>query len=164
MKLYSPSNNFKLDKVVFASRILGKKVEHIEVPYDHKHKQFIAQYPNFSLPALNAKEAEYVFGADSIVLALFEEKLSAMDGFEKAEVYQWLEVGEREVENSTGVIVVNKEKIGELTEDKVTKAKENVLKAMKTVDDRLKLRTYLVGHSISPADIALFFNFRVVKE
>ena len=52
MKLYSPSNNFKLDKVLFGSRILGKKVAHIEVPFDHKNKQFIAQYPNFSLPAL----------------------------------------------------------------------------------------------------------------
>jgi len=26
------------------------------------------------------------------------------------------------------------------------------------------LRTYLVSHSISPADIVFFFNFRVVKE
>ena len=68
------------------------------------------------------------------------------------------------MENSTGVLVVNKEKIGEVTEEKITKAKENVLKAMKIVDERLKLRTYLVGHSITPADIALFFNFRVVRE
>lgn len=52
MKLYSPSNNFKLDKVLFSARILNKKVEHIEVPFDHKDKKFIAQYPNYSLPAL----------------------------------------------------------------------------------------------------------------
>lgn len=35
---------------------------------------------------------------------------------------------------------------------------------MKIVDERLKLRTYLVSDSITPADIAIFFNFRVVKE
>jgi hypothetical protein len=35
---------------------------------------------------------------------------------------------------------------------------------MNIVDERLKLRTYLVSHSISPADIVFFFNFRAVKE
>ncbi len=35
---------------------------------------------------------------------------------------------------------------------------------MKIVDDRLKFRTYLVSHSITPADIVIFFNLRVVKE
>lgn len=52
MKLYSPSKNYKLDKILFSSKILGKNIEHIEVPFDHKNKQFIAQYPNYSLPAL----------------------------------------------------------------------------------------------------------------
>jgi hypothetical protein len=72
MKLYSPSNNFKLDKVIFGSRIIGGKVTHVEVPFDHKNKQFIAQYPNFSLPALEMEDGQYVFGADSILLALWE--------------------------------------------------------------------------------------------
>lgn len=52
MKLYSPANNYKLDSVLLASRILGKEVEHVEIPYDHRNKQFLAQYPYYSLPAL----------------------------------------------------------------------------------------------------------------
>lgn len=35
---------------------------------------------------------------------------------------------------------------------------------MKTLEERLKLRTYVVSHSITPADVVFFFNFRIVKE
>lgn len=52
MKLYSPANNYKLEKILFASKLTGNKVHHIEVPFDHKNKQFIAQYPNYTLPCL----------------------------------------------------------------------------------------------------------------
>lgn len=90
MKIYSPSNNFKFDKVLFGSRILGKKVNHVEVPYDHKNKQFIAQYPNFTLPALEMESGEYIFGANSILLALWDESINGLGSFEQSEIYQWL--------------------------------------------------------------------------
>lgn len=35
---------------------------------------------------------------------------------------------------------------------------------MKTVDERLKLRTYLCENSITPADISIFSCLRMVKE
>ena len=78
MKLYSPSNNYKLDKVLFGSRILGKPIEHIIVPFDHKNKQFIAQYPNYSLPALHVADSSYVFGANSILFSIFDQKINAL--------------------------------------------------------------------------------------
>lgn len=71
MKLYSPSNNYKLDKILLASKILNNPLEHVEVPFDHKHKQFIAQFPNYTLPALQLSESNYVFGSNSILLHLF---------------------------------------------------------------------------------------------
>ncbi len=87
MKLYSPSNNYKLDKVLLASRILGKLIEHIDVPYDHKNKQFIAQFPNYTLPALQLSEKDFVFGTDSILLALYDEKITKMTAFGQSEVH-----------------------------------------------------------------------------
>lgn len=75
MKIYSPSNNFKLDKVLFASKLLGKKLQHLEVSSDHRHKQFIAQFPHYSLPALELNDNEYVFGSHSILLSLYDDKL-----------------------------------------------------------------------------------------
>lgn len=44
------------------------------MPFDHKNKQFIAQYPNFSLPALEVTaDNSFVFGTNSILLALFSD-------------------------------------------------------------------------------------------
>ena len=111
MKLYSPSNNFKLDKVLFGSRILGKKVDHVEVPFDHKNKQFLTQYPNCTLPALELGDGQYVFGANSILLALWDETINGLGPFEQSEVYQWLEIAEKELENFTGLIIVNQQKL-----------------------------------------------------
>ncbi len=34
---------------------------------------------------------------------------------------------------------------------------------MKITDERLKLRTYLVSNSVTPADLVFFFNFKVVQ-
>ena len=123
MKLYSPSNNFKLDKVLFGSRILGKKLTHVEVPFDHKNKQFIAQYPNFSLPALEMENGQYVFGADSILLTLWEDKINSLGNFEQSEIHQWLEVAEKELENFTGLMVVNKQSLSEVSEEQLVKAR-----------------------------------------
>jgi hypothetical protein len=45
----------------------------------------------------------------------------------------------------------------------MAKAKENIQKTMKITDEKLKLKTYIVSNSITPADIVLFFNFRSVQ-
>lgn len=116
MKLYSPANNYKLDKVLLASRIFGKPLVHVEVPYDHKNKQFIAQFPNYTLPALQITEKEFVFGSDAILLALYDEKLSKMNPFDQSDVHQWLEVLQKDVENAIGVLIVHRQKVNEKTE------------------------------------------------
>jgi glutathione S-transferase len=123
MKLYSPSQNFKLDKVLFGSRILGKKLTHIEVPFDHKNKQFIVNYPNFSLPALEMENGQHVFGADSILLVLWEEKICELGNFEQSEIHQWLELAEKELENFTGLMVVNKQSLSDVSEEQLAKAR-----------------------------------------
>lgn len=75
MKLYAPSGNYKLEKILFAARLLNIKIQHVAVSFDHKNKQFIAQYPNCTLPALELDDGNFVFGANSILLYLFDEQL-----------------------------------------------------------------------------------------
>ena len=52
MKIYSPSNNHKLEKIIFAAKIYQIQLDHIEVPFSHKNKQFQDAYPGSTLPAL----------------------------------------------------------------------------------------------------------------
>lgn len=67
MKLYSPPDNHKLAKILFASRLFGKPVVHEPVPYSHKNKQFSEHNALFSIPALETAEGEFVFGVHSIL-------------------------------------------------------------------------------------------------
>lgn len=52
MKLYCPLDNHKLDKILFTNKIFNKQIVHVEVPFNHKNKQFLDAYPNCTLPAL----------------------------------------------------------------------------------------------------------------
>lgn len=52
MKLYSPSNNHKLDMILFAGKVYGKNIIHVEVPFTHKNKHFQENHASFMLPAL----------------------------------------------------------------------------------------------------------------
>jgi glutathione S-transferase len=62
------------------------------------------------------------------------------------------------------VHVLYQEKLQEITEENLIKAKENIVKAMKVIDERLKLRTYIVGDSVSVVDVILFELLRALKE
>lgn len=49
------------------------------------------------------------------MLALWDETINGLGPFEQSEVYQWLEVAEKELENFTGLIVVNQQKLSEVS-------------------------------------------------
>lgn len=71
MKLYSPSNNYKLDKILYAGKIYREEIKHEVVDFDVKvPKSFKDAYPNFSIPALECPNEEYLFGVNTILLYL----------------------------------------------------------------------------------------------
>ncbi len=53
MKVYSPKDNHKIEKILFAAKLYGKELIHEVVEYDTKiPKSFKEAYPAFSMPAL----------------------------------------------------------------------------------------------------------------
>jgi hypothetical protein len=75
MKVYSPKNNYKLDRILFAAQIYNQNVNHVEVPFDHKNKQFQEAYPHWSLPALETTTGSFIFGINSILVHLAAQQL-----------------------------------------------------------------------------------------
>lgn len=47
----------------------------------------------------------------------------------------------------------------EVKEEQINKAKETVLRVAKQFDERLKLNTFLVGNSLTIADISAYFSW-----
>lgn len=74
MKVFSPPNNHKLNKILFAAKLYNHSVEHVEVPFNHKNKQFQDAYPQSTLPALELQDGTFIFGTNSILLSLVPEQ------------------------------------------------------------------------------------------
>jgi glutathione S-transferase len=62
-----------------------------------------------------------------------------------------------------GVIILNNNELTEVKETQITRAKDVITKVAKALDDRLKLNTFLVGDSLSIADISAYFSWNEVS-
>ena len=67
---------------------------------------------------------------------------------------QWFELIEKELEPAVGVLILNNNELTEVKAEQIARAKEVVAKVAKPLDDRLKVNTFLVGDSLTIADIS----------
>jgi glutathione S-transferase len=61
------------------------------------------------------------------------------------------------------VIILNNNELTEVKEVQIAKAKDIITKVAKFLDDRLKLNTFLVGDSLTIADISAYFSWNEVS-
>jgi len=58
---------------------------------------------------------------------------------------------------------LNNNELTEVKETQIAKAKDIITKVAKSLDDRLKLNTFLVGDSLTIADISAYFSWNEVS-
>ena len=63
-----------------------------------------------------------------------------------------------------GVLILSQHELAEVAATQLARAKEALLKVAKQIDDRLKTNTFLVGDSLTIADISAFFSWREVSQ
>lgn len=61
------------------------------------------------------------------------------------------------------MIILNNNELTEVKEVQIAKAKDIITKVAKSLDDRLKLNTFLVGDSLTIADISAYFSWNEVS-
>lgn len=61
------------------------------------------------------------------------------------------------------MIILNNNELTEVKEVQIAKAKDIITKVAKFLDDRLKLNTFLVGDSLTIADISAYFSWNEVS-
>lgn len=81
----------------------------------------------------------------------------------QASIDQWLELIERELEPAVGVLILINNQLTEIKQDQIAKAKEVVVRIVKQLEDRLKTNTFLVGTSLTIADISAYFSWMEVS-
>ena len=73
----------------------------------------------------------------------------------QAEILQWIEYGEREINPATTTLVYPCMGILQFNKNAHEHAKERMGQVLQLLDNHLQTRTYLVGERITLADIAI---------
>ena len=62
-----------------------------------------------------------------------------------------------------GVLIVLTNQLSEVQEHQTAKARETVVRVSKQLDERLKQNTFLVGTSLTIADISAYYSWNEVS-
>jgi len=89
------------------------------------------------------------------VYLVSNEQLRGKTAVEQAQVLQWIEYGEREINPASATLVYPSMGIMQFNKQNNERAKEELKHILQLLNDYLRTRTYLVGERITLADIAV---------
>ncbi|XP_059826939.1 valine--tRNA ligase [Hypanus sabinus] len=147
-------HNFQNARVLIALEYGKLKLKVVEVRGPSAGDALMSSTPD-RLPALEVAPKTHIHGASAVAHYLVPERMRGCGPKEAALVQQWVSYADIEVVPSAcawafpalGLLKHNKQA--------VERAKLDLQKALRLLDDHLKLRTYLVGEAITLADIAV---------
>eukprot|EP00002_Diphylleia_rotans_P002112 TRINITY_DN112_c0_g1_i3.p1 TRINITY_DN112_c0_g1~~TRINITY_DN112_c0_g1_i3.p1 ORF type:complete len:441 (-),score=94.77 TRINITY_DN112_c0_g1_i3:337-1659(-) len=162
VKIFTYPNNPRVWKSTIAAQFVGLKIEEpsFEFGKDNKTREFLAFVnPLGKVPAMQTEEgsvwesnamARYVARSDDNKAGLY-----GASKIEAAQVDQWIDYASNEIDTPAGMWVYPI--LGYLPYDRrvCDKAKEDMHKALATLDKHLASRTFLVGQRITLADIVV---------
>jgi len=161
LKIYSYPHNFKVAKAQIAAAIAGFEIEtpaH-KFPEDNHSDAFKKKHnPLGKVPVLETPHGS-IFEANAILryVARYRGDNNLVGGsfFEQAQVDQWIDFTANEVEAPRAIWLLPIYGVLAYDEEAYQGARKDVEKALTVVNDKLAKRTFLVGNSITIADIAL---------
>lgn len=172
LTLVTYPGDFRAFKCLVAAKINGISVavnEKFEVGKTNKTKEFLAKSPLGKVPILETPEG-VLLESNAIMRHLARHRndtqLFGSSFFEHAQVDSWVDWCQNELEIPVtmwlfplfGFMAPNPKQVG--------KAREDTKKAMKVLENHLRLRTFMVGRQITLADIAiagaLVYPFKMV--
>ena len=161
MKLYTYPSDFRAFKALIAAQYAGVSVE-VPQPFtmgvDDKSPEFLAKSPTGKVPLLETSEG-CVFQSNAI--ARYVARLRTDAGlfgatfFESAEVDSWIDWSWNELE--VAAVFVTYPILGAMKTNPGTmkKSVEDLKAALKVLNAHLTKKTYMVGETITLADIVI---------
>ena len=159
--LYACPNNFRSQKILIAAQYSGATVnlaENFIFGETNKSAEFLKKFPNGKVPALETSNNKYISESYAIAFYVGNDQIRGATLDDQTQILQWLSFGDSEILPPActwifpllGAIQYNKQS--------AEKAKEDVKRVLKVLNDHLLTRTYLVGERITLADISLCCN------
>jgi len=157
LKLYTSTQSQEEAKVLIAAQYNGVKIE-VQVGVDNKAPEFLEKNPTGSLPILET-ESGVIFESNAIaryVVRLNDTaKLYGRSPFEASSIDSWLDFANTEIRGPSSDIVPGLLGYGGYNKQAAEAAKAKLHKVLTTLDSYLLSRTFLVGESVTLADIVV---------
>ena len=170
--LYVDSGNFRAFKILIAAEYNGMSIEVPEFKAsDAKSPAFLAKSPMGRVPVLETPAgcitqsnaiARYVAGSNKTT------GLTGATYYDQAKVDSWMDFSVSEIETNATVWFYPAFGYMAVNADAIALAKKNLSAALAVLDAHLADKTYLVGESVTMADIAvvsaLVYPFKFVAD
>jgi len=157
--LYTYPDNFRAFKVLIAAQYSGATVtvqENFVFGESNTAKDFLAKFPTGKVPAFEATDGTCLTESNAIAYYVGNSALRASESpVHSAQVIQWMQFADSDILPASCTWVFPTLGAMQFNKQQTERAKDDVKKAMKVLNDHLLHHTYLVGERVSLADIAV---------
>merc|ERR1712145_11517 len=157
--LYTYPDNFRAQKALIAAKYSGAE---LTVATDfvfgesNKKPEFLKKFPLGKVPALEGSDGVLLTESNAIAYYVANDELrGGSDAAARAQVVQWMCMADNEILPASCTWVFPTMGIMQYNKTATERAKEDIKAALKTLNDHLLTKTFLVGERLTLADIAV---------
>merc|ERR1711931_124942 len=157
--LYTYPDNFRAQKALIAAKYSGAQLtvaKDFVFGETNKTPDFLKKFPLGKVPAFEGSDGTILTESNAIAYYVANDELrGGSDAAARAQVVQWMCMADNEILPAACTWVFPTMGIMQFNKNATERAKEDVKVALKTLNDHLLTRTFLVGERLSLADIAV---------
>lgn len=158
--LYTFPGNFRAYKAQIAAQYSGAQVtiagdDKFKMNDTNRSEEYLKKFPTGKVPAFENDAGVHLFESNAIAHFLANDQLRGKTPVEQAQILQWIEYGEREINPASATLVYPCMGIMQFNKQNHERAKEELQHILQVLNNYLRTRTYLVGERITLADIAV---------
>lgn len=158
--LYTYPDNFRAHKALIAAKYSGRDVRlapGFTFGETNKSAEFLAKFPAGKVPAFESNDGRVrLTESNAIAWYVADEALRGNNPEAAAGVWQWASWADGEVLPAAAGWVFPYLGVMPHRPPAVTRARQDLLDALRVLDTHLSTRTFLVGQRVSLADVVVF--------
>merc|ERR1712142_718643 len=157
--LYTYPDNFRAQKALIAAKYSGAQLtvaKDFVFGETNKTPDFLKKFPLGKVPAFEGSDGTILTESNAIAYYVANDELRGGSyAAARAQVVQWMCMADNEILPASCTWVFPTMGIMQYNKNATGRAKEDVKAALKTLNDHLLTRTFLVGERVTLADIAV---------
>jgi len=157
--LFTYPDNFRAQKALIAAKYSGAQLtvaKDFVFGETNKTPEFLSKFPLGKVPAFEGSDGVILTESNAIAYYVANDELrGGSDAAARAQVVQWMCMADNEILPASCTWVFPTMGIMQFNKNATDRAKVDIQAALKTLNDHLLTRTFLVGERVTLADIAV---------